>query len=220
MSWRFDLPSAVPRDKRSDEWGIFSWKRSIFLYISLSLYTVRQTSCHIMKTTDEKKPKCSQRIARERFRERKNCLFKKAYEVGKLYQTDVYLVLYRNHRFYTYNSRDEASWPSFEKQIVDYLHNSREFLWQCQDESFPLPNRKKPCDFMNKLSSSKSPTKAAATITTIEMKSSEKENDGAKNQRRDRQQRIQSYRWHISDASILQKSPTKIQSTFTFFHLW
>ncbi len=173
-----------------------------------------------MKTTDEKKSKCSQRIARERFRERKNCLFKKTYEVGKLYQTDIYLVLYRNHRFYIYSSSDEASWSSFEKQIVDYLHNSREFLWQCQNESFSLSNRKKSCDFMNKFSSSKSSIKAAATIMMIKMKSSEKKNDDAKNQRRDRQQRIQSYWWHISNASILQKSSTKIQSTFIFFQLW
>lgn len=180
-----------------------------------------------MKTTDEKKSKCSQRIARERFRERKNCLFKKTYEVDKLYQTDVYLVLYFNHRFYIYSSRDEASWSSFEKQIVDYLHNSREFLWQCQNESFSLSNCKKPCDFMNKmqcqhikLSSSKSSIKAAAIITTIEMKFSEKKNDDAKNQRRDRQQReVQSYRWHISNASILQKSSMKTQSTFIFFQL-
>lgn len=179
-----------------------------------------------MKTTDEKKPKCPQRIARERFRGRKNCLFKKAYEVGKLYQTDVYLVLYRNHRFYTYSSRDEASWPSSEKQIVGYLHNSRGFLWQCQDESFPLPDRKKPRDFMDKTqcqhtkpSSSESPTKAAATTTAVEVKSSGEEDDGAKDQRRDRQLRVQSYRWHIPDAPILQKSPTKVQPTFTSFQL-
>ncbi len=179
-----------------------------------------------MKTTDEKKSKCSQRIAQERFHERKNCLFKKTYEVGKLYQTDIYLVLYRNHRFYIYSSRNEASWSLFKKQIVDYLHNSREFLWQCQNESFSLSNRKKPRDFMNKtqcqhikLSSSKSSIKAAATITTIEMKSSEEKNDDAKNQRRDRQLRVQSYRWHIPNASILQKSSTKVQPTFIFFQL-
>lgn len=179
-----------------------------------------------MKTTDEKKSKCSQRIAWERFRERKNCLFKKTYEVDKLYQTDVYLVLYRNHQFYIYSSRNEASWSSFEKQIVDYLHNSRKFLWQCQNESFSLLNCKKPRDFMNKtqcqhikLSSSKLSIKAAATITIIEMKSSEEKNDDAKNQRRDQQLRVQSYQWHISNASILQKSLMKVQSTFIFFQL-
>ncbi len=172
-----------------------------------------------MKTIDKKKSKCSQRIARERFRKRKNCLFKKIYEVGKMYQTDVYLVLYCNHRFYIYSSRNEASWSSFEKQIIDYLHTSRKFLWQRQNESFSLLNCKNSCDFMNRLSSSKSPIKAAATITMIEMKFSEKKNDDAKNQRHDWQSRVQSYWWHISNASILQKSSTKIQFTFISFHL-
>lgn len=179
-----------------------------------------------MKITDKKKSKCSQRIAQKRFRERKNYLFKKTYEVDKLYQTDVYLILYCNHWFYIYSSRNEASWSLFEKQIIDYLHNSREFLWQCQNESFSLLNRKKSRDFMNKtqcqhikLSSSKSSIKAAATIMMIEMKFSEEKNDDAKNQRCDWQLRVQSYRWHILNTSILQKSSTKIQSTFIFFQL-
>lgn len=84
----------------------------------LSNFSLNVIFSHLMDTKKEKKVKSPLRIAKERFHGRKNSLFKKAHELGILYETDVYLILRRNHRFYTYKTKDDPSWPPSEKQIV------------------------------------------------------------------------------------------------------
>ena len=55
---------------------------------------------------------------REMMRKRKHSLFKKAYELGKLCDADVAVIVRINSRFYTYRSTDKKSWPPSMEQIV------------------------------------------------------------------------------------------------------
>lgn len=64
--------------------------------------TITTVSTNMPKTN----PK---RTAREKFRKRKaNCL-KKAHELGQLCQAEVYILIYHNDKYYTYNSTTVAT---------------------------------------------------------------------------------------------------------------
>ena len=63
-------------------------------------------------------PKCLQKIAQEKFQGRLTCLMKKAHEIGVLCESDVYVVLYRHGRYYTYKSKDSPTWPPSDQQMV------------------------------------------------------------------------------------------------------
>lgn len=67
-----------------------------------------------------KKGKSPNRIAKEKFHGRRMSLIKKAYQIGEMCEAAVYIVLYRNHRYYTYSNK-KASWPPSEKEIVSYF---------------------------------------------------------------------------------------------------
>jgi len=60
----------------------------------------------------------SQKNEREKLRRRKKNLFKRAYELRKLYDIDVAVILYKNGRYFTYKSTDKESWPPSRKEIV------------------------------------------------------------------------------------------------------
>ena len=57
----------------------------------------------------------------EMMRRRKHGLFKKAYELGKLCDADVAVIVRKNGRFYTYRSTGEESWPPSMAQIVSSI---------------------------------------------------------------------------------------------------
>jgi hypothetical protein len=56
---------------------------------------------------------------REKERKRKKTLLKKAYELGKLCDVDVAVILYKNGRYLTYRSKE--SWLPCMKQIVSII---------------------------------------------------------------------------------------------------
>jgi len=60
----------------------------------------------------------SQKNEWEKLRRRKKNLFKKAYELGKLCDIDVAVILHKNGRYFTYRSIDKESWPPSMKEIV------------------------------------------------------------------------------------------------------
>ncbi|KAL8641808.1 MAG: hypothetical protein Q9228_001426 [Teloschistes exilis] len=57
------------------------------------------------------------RAIREKFRKRSGSLLKKADELAYMCQTDVYLILYRGNKFYTYSSTDRDDWPPSEEEM-------------------------------------------------------------------------------------------------------
>jgi hypothetical protein len=48
---------------------------------------------------------------REKLRRRKQSFFRKAYEIGKLFDIDGAVILHKNGRYFTYRSMDQESWP-------------------------------------------------------------------------------------------------------------
>lgn len=55
---------------------------------------------------------------REMMRRRKHSLFKKAYELEKLCDADVAVIVCKNGRFYIYKSTDQKAWPPPMEQIA------------------------------------------------------------------------------------------------------
>lgn len=58
------------------------------------------------------------RAIREKFRKRSGSLLKKADELAYICPTDVYQILYRGKKFYTYSSTDRDDWPPSEEKVV------------------------------------------------------------------------------------------------------
>lgn len=58
------------------------------------------------------------RAAAEKFRKRRRSLLRKANELSKLTETDVYLVLGRGDRLFIYNSSNDLSWPPQKADLV------------------------------------------------------------------------------------------------------
>ena len=55
------------------------------------------------------------------YRKRKSTLIKKAYELGKLCEADVAVIICRNDRYFTYRSLNKQSWPPSMKDIVSMM---------------------------------------------------------------------------------------------------
>ena len=66
------------------------------------------------KITEKSKIKVDQ----EKFQGRLACLRKKAHEIAQRCESDVYVVLRRKDRYYTYKSINSPTWPPSEQQIV------------------------------------------------------------------------------------------------------
>lgn len=66
------------------------------------------------------------RATAQRFRKRKDSLIRKADQLQSLCQAKVYVLLYRNGRFFVYNSATESHWPPSTEQIVRPLNHSLE----------------------------------------------------------------------------------------------
>ncbi|KAL8696245.1 MAG: hypothetical protein Q9201_007754 [Fulgogasparrea decipioides] len=69
----------------------------------------------------QRAPRNPSRAIREKFRKRRSSLLKKADELAYMCQTDVYLILYRGDKFYTYSSTDRDDWPPSEEEMVSRL---------------------------------------------------------------------------------------------------
>lgn len=63
-------------------------------------------------------PRNPNRAIREKFRKRRCNLMKKADELAYMCQADVYLVMYRGDKFYSYSSTDREEWPPSEEEMV------------------------------------------------------------------------------------------------------
>lgn len=57
------------------------------------------------------------RQKRERFRKRKVCIFKKAFEVSQIFSVDVFVGIRRGERYFTYSSNDASAWPDREEIV-------------------------------------------------------------------------------------------------------
>ncbi|KAI9774178.1 MAG: hypothetical protein M1839_001880 [Geoglossum umbratile] len=68
----------------------------------------------------------------EKFRKRKNNILKKGDELRLLCGADVFILLRRKGRYYTYKSTDQPSWPPTLEKI---------------DQSYPPPVKKTPIEF-------------------------------------------------------------------------
>jgi hypothetical protein len=63
----------------------------------------------------------SRKNEREKERKRKKTLLRKAYELGKLCDVDVAVILHKNGRYVTYRSTDKESWLPCMKQIISSI---------------------------------------------------------------------------------------------------
>ena len=61
------------------------------------------------------KPK---KLDRERFRKRRLNFTRKAWELAKICHADVYVVVRRHEKYYTYNSTSKSTWPPSDKDLV------------------------------------------------------------------------------------------------------
>lgn len=61
------------------------------------------------------------RAVQEKFRKRSQGLFKKANELSQQTGSDIYILIYRNNRYHTYQSTDREGWPALEQDIVSFL---------------------------------------------------------------------------------------------------
>ena len=78
-------------------------------------------------------PKIKGRATDEKFRKRKNNILKKGDELRLLCEADVYILLRRKGRYYTYKSTDQPSWPPTLEKIVRtagtyYVPNTETYL--------------------------------------------------------------------------------------------
>jgi hypothetical protein len=64
-----------------------------------------------------------QRSAKNRFRKRRNGLFKKTFELSKLCEAEVFLVIEKDDKFYTFRSTEDESWPPTMEEIVSSYHD-------------------------------------------------------------------------------------------------
>lgn len=63
----------------------------------------------------------SQKNERKKLRRRKKSLFRKAYELEKLCDIDVAVILHKNGYYLTYKSINKESWSSSIKKIVSTI---------------------------------------------------------------------------------------------------
>lgn len=58
------------------------------------------------------------RSAREMFRKRKDSALYKLHDLARVCEADVYVVILRNDRIYSYQTRDDEIFPPTREQIV------------------------------------------------------------------------------------------------------
>lgn len=61
------------------------------------------------------------RALQEKFRKRSYNLLRKANELSQQTGSDIYVLIYRNHRYYSYQSTDREGWPASEQDIVSFI---------------------------------------------------------------------------------------------------
>ena len=52
------------------------------------------------------------------FNKRRRSLFKKAHELSVKTSTELYIVLHREERYFTYTSTDRQEWPPNENEVI------------------------------------------------------------------------------------------------------
>lgn len=100
-------------------------------------------------------PTNPRRIVREKFRKRKVSCLKKVHELGSLCQAEVYILIFRNGKYYTYKSTNQPDWPPPDSEIVCSSSNltfrymltetltNRKSTIRCQNESCRLILRRR-----------------------------------------------------------------------------
>lgn len=85
------------------------------------------------------------------FNKRRRSLFKKANELSVKTSTELYIVMYRGGRYFTYNSTDRKGWPPNETDVVrpHYERTCSISLLNIafQEMNYPLTDRQDPSDF-------------------------------------------------------------------------
>ena len=93
-------------------------------------------------------PRNPSRAIREKFRKRRGSLLRKADELAYMCQTDVYMILHRGDRYYTYSSTEREDWPPSEEEMVNLppCVQDRVTLIKPQNRHFPLREHSGPDD--------------------------------------------------------------------------
>ena len=65
------------------------------------------------------------RREREMFRKRKICHLRKANELAQKCNADVYTIIFRKGKYFTYSSTERKGWPPDDKMIVSHPSNYR-----------------------------------------------------------------------------------------------
>jgi hypothetical protein len=61
------------------------------------------------------------RAVQEKFRKRSYNLLRKTNKLSQQTEFDIYVLIYRNHRYYSYQSTDRAEWSTSEQNIVSFI---------------------------------------------------------------------------------------------------
>ena len=96
-----------------------------------------------------------------RVRKRRINLMKKAEQFRKDYDAEVYVVVFKNSRFYTYSSTDNEQWPPTRSHIVCCPSHSPFLLRtdSLQLRTYPLPQLYTPQTFTKAAEESNGPAK-------------------------------------------------------------
>ena len=79
------------------------------------------------KMTDAKMEAQNERRQRESFRKRKKTIFKNAHALSKKCKAEVYIIVLRKGRWFTFTSAEKLGWPPTPESMVK--------LQQCFDDS-------------------------------------------------------------------------------------
>ena len=118
-------------------------------------------------------------MLREKFRKRSSSFFRKANELAQLAEAQIYVVILRNNRYYTYKSTEQPNWPPSESDIVGVpkfatLNLSK---WS-QARYYPLSLRKGPADFKLTIQAPKRNIKKdKAGVIDLELEDEREESD-------------------------------------------
>ena len=88
-------------------------------------------------------------LKRDLFRRRHKTIEKKAHHLAQTCGARVYVVVFFRGQYHTYTSHKNRAWPPSEEEIVRCPNVYNTFLLTSkQDQSYPLPQRVEPSDFM------------------------------------------------------------------------
>ncbi len=94
------------------------------------------------------------RALQEKFRKRSYNLLRKTNKLSQQTESDIYVFIYRNYRYYSYRSTDRAGWPASEQDVVSFViqfylfwywtdRRKRDYYFQtvtCRSDSFEKSN--------------------------------------------------------------------------------